>query len=205
MVGTSDLVSRPHAAGSGFSNADQEALFNEAYSRIRRAVRSRAHAAVVATARSHWDLSDLEQEAMVAAWRALVNFDESKGSLRTFLEHVTIRRIASIMKSRRATKRIQSIGHRVTDRCSHPADRIDLHVDIARVLKRLEQNERVVAQYLIDNTPSQVSRHLGIARSTVYARISRIRLALADAGLKPSATREPRSKAPTKMGRSTNE
>jgi len=40
---------------------------------------------------------------------------------------------------------------------------------------------------LIDHGPTEISRMLGIARSTVYARMARLRRAFLEAGYRPVA------------------
>jgi len=75
-----------------------EATFRNAYAIALRAARARAVSAVASGAIAVADREDLEQEAVVACFRALPRFDPSRASLRTFIERV-VATFATGMKS----------------------------------------------------------------------------------------------------------
>lgn len=151
-----------------------------------RAVQVRA-AAVVATGRAPAaDREDLEQEALLGLWMALRHYDASRASVRTFLERVADKRFASLLRRRRSQVLIERLdGHRFATADGIPA--VQFHVDFERVLGPLGDPDRKLALLLIDHGPTEISRMLGIARSTVYARIARLRRAFGEAGYGPAA------------------
>ena len=59
-----------------------------------RATQVRAAAAVASGAVSTSDREDIEQEGLIACWRALPHFDPDRASLRTFVEHVVASHLA---------------------------------------------------------------------------------------------------------------
>lgn len=59
-------------------------------------------------------------------------------------------------------------------------------MDIQRVLARLGEDDRRLALLLADHRPTEISRMLGVARSTVYARRARLRRAFLEAGYGPA-------------------
>jgi hypothetical protein len=65
-----------------------ETVFAEAYPIARRAAAVRSAAALSAVTGGLFDREDIEQQAMVALWKAVSRFDPSRGSLRTFVERV---------------------------------------------------------------------------------------------------------------------
>jgi RNA polymerase sigma-70 factor (ECF subfamily) len=164
----------------------REALFEQAYPLVRRAVQVRAAAAVATGRATAADREDLEQEAFLGLWTALRRYDASRASLRTFLERVADKRFASLMRRRRSPVLIERfVGHRFATPNGIPA--VQLHVDFERVLAPLGDPDRKLALLLIDHGPTEISRMLGIARSTVYARMARIRRAFLEAGYGPAA------------------
>jgi len=149
-----------------------------------RAVQVRGAAAVATGRVAAADREDLEQEALVGLWMALRHYDASRSSLRTFLERVADKRFASLLRRRRNSL----VTDRLGDRQLATADGIpavQFHVDFERVLAPLGDSDRVLAVLLADHGPTEISRMLGIARSTVYARIARLRRAFRAAGYGP--------------------
>jgi hypothetical protein len=62
---------------------------------------------------------------------------------------------------------------------------LELRIDIERLLKVRSDGERRLASVLMEHTPSQASRMLGVARSTIYAHIQKLRPHFAAAGFGP--------------------
>jgi DNA-directed RNA polymerase specialized sigma24 family protein len=72
------------------------------------------------------------------------------------------------------------------DHCADPAFRHDeLRIDVERLLGACSDGERRLALLLMEHSPSQASRMLGVARSTVHARMRRLRPWFIAAGLGP--------------------
>ena len=151
-----------------------------------RAVQVRAAAAVATGRATAADRKELEQEALLGLWMALRRYDASRASLRTFLERVADKRFATLMRRRRGSLTVERLdGHRLASPDGIPA--VQFHVDFERVLAPLGDPDRKLALLLIDHGPTEISRMLGIARSTVYARMARLRRAFREAGYGPVA------------------
>ena len=151
-----------------------------------RAVQVRGAAAVATGRVTAADREDIEQEAFLGLWMALRHYDASRASLRTFLERVADKRFASLLRRRRSPVLIERLdGHRLATADGIPA--VQFHVDFERVLALLGEADRTLALLLIDYGPTEISRMLGIARSTVYARMARLRRAFREAGYGPAA------------------
>jgi len=116
-------------------------------------------------------------------WPALRRYDASRASLRTFLERVADKRFASMMRRRSHVAIERLDGLRFTTADGIPA--VQFHVDFDRILAPLGDPNRALALLLVDHGPTEISRMLGIARSTVYARIARLRQAFREAGYGP--------------------
>jgi len=150
-----------------------------------RAVQVRGAAAVASGRVTPADREDLEQEAFLGLWMALRHYDASRASLRTFLERAADKRFASLLRRRRSPVLIERLdGHRFATADGIPA--VQFQVDFERVLAPLGDPDRVLALLLIDHGPTEISRMLGIARSTVYARMARLRRAFREAGYGPA-------------------
>lgn len=164
-----------------------DAMFRQAYPLARRAAQVRATAAVLCGAVLLADRGDLEQEALMACWRALPRFDPKRASLRTFVERVVAARMISLHRSRHCRPRFEPLDHQ-----HHPvvgnswAKGIELRSDVYRVLGTLQDGERRLALTLTAHSPTEAGRLLGIARSTVYEGMRRLRVRFEDAGFGPS-------------------
>jgi len=160
-----------------------EAVFLEAYAFARRAAKVRSAAAVAIGGLSAFDREDIEQEAMVGFWQALPRYDSSRACPRTYAELVVSTRIASALRAYNAWKRAVPLDVLPTE-VWEPAEFVDLRADVDRVLAGLNEQDRRLASVLVDHGPSEASRVLGVARSTVYERIDRLRDAFESAGLR---------------------
>ncbi|MGC8793981.1 MAG: RNA polymerase sigma factor [Bryobacteraceae bacterium] len=161
-----------------------EDLFELVYPLARRAVQVRAAAAVASGRVPAADREDLEQEALLRVWQALARYDASRASLRTFLERVAERRFPSLLRSRRRQLVIEPLDrHKPASADGIPA--VEFRVDLERVLATLTEPDRRLARVLTEHTPSEASRILGLGRSTLYARMARLRRAFRQAGYAP--------------------
>jgi RNA polymerase sigma-70 factor (ECF subfamily) len=163
-----------------------DAGLDKAFPLALRAVQVRGAAAVATGRATAADREDLEQQALLGLWMALRHYDASRASLRTFLERVADKRFASLLRRRQSPVVIDRLdGHRFATPDGIPA--VQFNVDFERVLSPLGDSDRKLALLLIDHGPTEISRMLGIARSTVYARMARIRRAFREAGYGPAA------------------
>ena len=130
------------------------------------------------------DRQDLEQEALVAVWRALPRYDPSRSGLRTFVELVVATRFVSLMRARQRQPKLEPLED------FHPVGLdgipvLEFQTDFQRVSASLAERDRRLAALLLDHSPTEASRALRVSRSTVYEGIRRIRIAFAAAGLGP--------------------
>ena len=153
-----------------------EAVSEQALRLALRAVQVRAAAAIATGRLAPADREDLEQEALMGLCVALRQYDASRASLRTFLERVADKRFASMMRRHRSPAVVEHLdGHRLATADGIPA--VQFHVDFERILAPLGDSDRALALLLVEHGPTEISRTMGIARSTVYARIARLRQA----------------------------
>lgn len=169
-----------------------DGLFPQAYPFALKAARSQAWEAVIRGWAIPEDRKDLEQEGLLACWRALASFEPSRASLRTFMERVVAARLASVWRARRCRPSFQSLDRHEHDKNDTWAPNVELRSDVRRVLTSMETDDRRLVILLVDHTASEAGRALGIARSTVYFRLLRIRAAFRDAGLDPGDHRRTR-------------
>jgi RNA polymerase sigma factor (sigma-70 family) len=163
----------------------RESVFERAYPLARRSAQVRARAAVAAGVIQPADREDVEQEAVFACWRAAAKFDPSRASVATFFEHVIARRIASVARGRRRLRANCSLEP-ASDHCADPAfHHRELRIDIERLLRACGGEEQRLARLLMEHTPTETGRILGVARSTVYERIQKLRPRFSAAGLGP--------------------
>jgi RNA polymerase sigma-70 factor (ECF subfamily) len=163
--------------------------FHLAYPLAMRAAQVRATAAVLSGAVLLADREDIEQEALIACWRALHKFDPRRASLRTFVERIVANQITSAIRRLRAEKRQ---AHRDVCAPTHvdcKVDSLNLRMDVQRVLEGLGPDQRDVCRMLADHSATDVSRRAGISRATIYRMIGHLRLIFIEAGLHKSLRR----------------
>ena len=124
------------------------------------------------------------QELLYVAWRALPRYDSSRASLRTYTERVIANRFVSLLRARRRELRLVPLeGQHLATRDGIPM--VEFRNDLQRVVDSLAQRDRRLVLRLMELSPTEASRGLGIARSTVYTRIRCIRVVFQEAGLGP--------------------
>lgn len=132
------------------------------------------------------DREDVVQDALLGVWRALPSFDPTRASVSTYIERVVQSKITSSIRDRRALKRRFSEPLTELQEARDAITAIHYEVDLQRALDRLSPYDRMVATLLVDQTPAEAARSLGIARSTLYVIIARIRKVFVDAGVYPA-------------------
>jgi RNA polymerase sigma factor (sigma-70 family) len=143
------------------------------------------HAAIRSAQLTGIERQDLIQDALIAVWQALRKYDASRASLLTFIEVVVRTRTASTLRSFRTRRQLEPVAD--LNLITHGNfGNIELRTDVCQVINRLGANDRRLARLLAEHSPTEVSRILGIARSTLYEGIGRIRVAFTKAGLTPS-------------------
>jgi DNA-directed RNA polymerase specialized sigma24 family protein len=130
---------------------------------------------------------DLEQEALCALWRARLAFDPRRASWHAFSERVVANHLSSLARQMRSQRSGQFREEPLEEHhdLAAPHDLVDLRLDVTRVLARVSPFDRRVALCLIDGSPTDTSRTLGISRASAYRAIGRLRTAFMAAGLAP--------------------
>ena len=137
-------------------------------------------------------------------------FDPAAAHWKSFVTTVIERQTATLVRDRRAAKRDRrrvTTLHVLIDGDDGPleftqtiasdehlnrtdwwrrsdAERAELALDLDEVLAALPEDLRDLAVRLMDASPSQVARDLGVPRSTLQRRMERLRRHFEDAGLR---------------------
>jgi RNA polymerase sigma factor (sigma-70 family) len=157
-----------------------DALFEEAYPFARRAAEVRSRTTPFAD--DSVDQEDLKQEMLMEIWTALRHFDPDRASLRTFIERIAAAEVVSFMRRAEAKKRTKPADFEFVSTSEDMVITIQLRVDLGRLLKNLDYQDRRVARLLVEDSPAQVARILRVSRSAVYRSIDRIRGAFLQGG-----------------------
>ena len=158
------------------------------------------------------DREDLEQEMILDLLRRLPKCDSERAKRNTFIAVIIQNKVATIIKARKAKKRGYGIHicsldedlareggstrlrkeiinqedyfHR-TGELSRPATEIiDLSIDAERAVESLPPKLRSICKHLRILSITEISREIGIPRSTIYESIGKLRGLLEEAGLK---------------------
>lgn len=163
----------------------REAIFERAYPLALRAAQVRARAAVACGLIQPVDFADAVQEGLFASWRELARFDPSRASLPTFIEIVAATRIASFVRASHRHRVLCPLDNSAEQSADPPLARLVVRIDVQRVLAGCTETERRLARTLMEHSPTQASRLLGIARSTLHERTRKLRPRFVAAGLGP--------------------
>jgi RNA polymerase sigma-70 factor (ECF subfamily) len=167
-----------------------EATFEQAYPLAVRAAQVRATAAVLSGAIPSADLEDFEQEGLTACWLALPSFDPARASLRTFVERVVANRIASLARAaRRMPVQIHLSPKGRWLVASEAAER-DFQADVERLSTAFGGEDRQLVFLLLEHSPAEAGKIMGLPRSTVHQRILRLRRRFVTAGYVPNGDRQ---------------
>ena len=159
------------------------------------------------------DRLDIEQELMIELAERLPTFDPDRASEEAFITWVVLQRIADLIRSQRTKKRridveatslndlvyVSESGSKEekwatldneifqeftgSDSKSHN-ERIDLEIDLERVMENLPEKLRTVCEFLSKYSISETARRLGISRTSLYKSIHELRDAFEQAGMK---------------------
>jgi RNA polymerase sigma factor (sigma-70 family) len=164
-------------------------LFDDAYPVIRRVAGVRAAAVARTCGLSDDERADLVQDAALRVWRDLAGFDPSRSSLKTFIERIIANQMTSSVRRLRAEKRQAVLSECQPTRVDCEVDRINLRIDVLRVLNVLRPRQRDLCRMLTDHSASDVSRSVGISRATVYRMIGHLRVVFIEAGIQDAPMR----------------
>jgi len=155
----------------------------------------------------------IEQELMIELAERLPTHDPARATCEAFITWVVLQKIADLIRSQKAKKRridVEAISlnnfvftgepglseerwatldnevfQRFTNSNARSADeRIDLNIDLERVMKNLPKELRHLCELLAKYSISDVARKLGVARSSLYRSIHALRDVFDKAGLR---------------------
>lgn len=158
------------------------------------------------------DQPDIEQELMLELIKRHPTYDRSKASRHTFVARILKRKTTDMIRARLAQKRnsraettslndsvqVEEDGSREEKWATvnveeylqltgsiglSREERIDLGIDIDRMMMRLPEDLRRLCELLTEKNISQVSRETGIPRATLYFAIRKIRKLFEEAGM----------------------
>jgi len=153
---------------------------------------------------TRFDREDIEQELAVRLWQGLKNFNPAKGNVEAFITTVLRHAGNSLLRSRCSRRRGAHRVHQPLDeqgRVDHDypvgedpsllpsssaglnEEAFELAHDVAVVLNRLSPELRNLADLLQRRSVTESAQHMGLSRSTVYARIRELRAHFTEAGL----------------------
>src|ERR1039458_4913375 len=120
----------------------REVMFERAYPLALRSAQVRSAAAVVSGTIQESEREDLEQEGLLACWRALPHFNPNRASLRTFVECVVAARITSLHRARRCRPRFQPLDDDQYPSGDAWTQQIEMRSDVHQVLASLRDRDR---------------------------------------------------------------
>jgi RNA polymerase sigma-70 factor (ECF subfamily) len=140
------------------------------------------------------ELEDVESELLLDFYQRLARFDRRRASLATFAWRIMDRKLLGILRHGLAQRRVTSIfteplpedGLHLTS----PTPQWELRLDVERVLATLPPPLAELARALCWMSPTEASRFLGRARTTLYGRIAKLRAAFVEAGIGPGQSQK---------------
>jgi RNA polymerase sigma factor (sigma-70 family) len=183
------MITKLSNPGAESQVKDLQLLFKMAYSYALRAAKVRSAAAAKLAPAGLPDREDMEQDALLAVFRAMRQYDPSRASLRTFVERVVTTIFASMMRVRRRQPKLVQVEDGQLAGLDRKIRSVEFGADFERITAQLAEPDRRLAALLLDNSPTEVSKALGISRSRVYRAIKRIRTAFGRAGFAPRGRR----------------
>jgi RNA polymerase sigma-70 factor (ECF subfamily) len=130
-----------------------------------------AHRAAYLVVRDRQAAEDIAQEAFLAAIRALGRFDRRR-PFRPWLHRIVVNRAIDHTRARTLRREVAGdlvAGAAVAEETPEPDG------ELLSVLAELSPEHRavIVLRYLLDYTPGEIARMLGLPRGTVNSRIRR--------------------------------
>jgi RNA polymerase sigma-70 factor (ECF subfamily) len=113
---------------------------------------------------------DIAQEAFLAAVRSLDRFDHRR-PFKPWLHRIVVNRAIDWTRMRAARRETSS--ETIPERQQYPVDEPD--DDVLAALARLDADHRavIVMRYLLELSPGEIARAIGIPRGTVNSRLRR--------------------------------
>jgi RNA polymerase sigma factor (sigma-70 family) len=195
------IAARPSALGTSIgqqpmrADSTVETTYAVAHPIALRSAQVRSNAAVKSGAVPAADRDDLIQEALVACWLALPRFDPTRAALPTFIERVVTTSVASFIRSARRVPAHKELKPSISPQIESGSGELELRADVKTFLASLRPKDRELAVTLMEHSPAEASRLLGIPLSTLHDRMTGFRRRLSAAGLKPIAVK--RGRKPT--------
>jgi len=169
-------------------------------------IRSKAKQLVGKAGLTEDDRPDLEQDLMIDLLERLEHFNPAKGKKSTFMTRIVERRISNIFESRFAQCRDwRKSDISLNNPVSESAEWIDLvsidgfikyhgqeskeqltadiGFDIEQVIKNLPVELQDLCEKLASSNMAEIAREMGIPRSTLYDKLTKLRNAFWAAGL----------------------
>lgn len=157
------------------------------------------------------DRQDLEQELMIDLLSRMKHFNPAKGKKTTFMTRIVERRISNILEARFAqcrdwrkctaslndpipggdddsTERIEQVssdgqmGHH-QGRETIEQRQNDIRLDVDRVIAALPEDLQELCEKLQSSNMAEIAREMGVPRSTLYGKLTKLRDAFREAGL----------------------
>lgn len=172
---------------SGFlAQAGHRLSFDDAYLIIRRIAGAQVSRMVRSWALPEYERDELSQHVAVELWRKFGALDPSRPSPEAYIGRAVANELVSTIRTRLAAKRRICPPRIIPDESNLESRRLDLRIDIARVLWTLPAEQRRVGFMLGELSPTEVSRCLRISRARVYRIIEVLREEFQAAGYKES-------------------
>lgn len=157
---------------------------------VRKMIAAKARRLVGQSGLRPHDRPDIEQDLAVRLADRLRAYDPARGTLEAFAAMVIEQAAANLVRERRAGKRTPPARppappEDVPDPLANEDARLsDLERDVAAVLAGLPGEQRALAESLMEASVSEVSRRLGLRRTTLYGRMKGLRAAFERDGLR---------------------
>ncbi|QBG46037.1 sigma-70 family RNA polymerase sigma factor [Verrucomicrobia bacterium S94] len=174
-------------------------------------IRNKARLLIGKAGLTESDRPDLEQELMIDLLERMKRYNPAKAKKTTFMARIVERRIASLLEKRFAQRRdcrlcstslneivpgnygdrdqrvdLLSSDLNPASKTSEPLERKsgDMQIDLEEVIASLPEQLRDLCERLRTSNMMEISRDTGICRGTLYYRLTLLREAFQEAGLK---------------------
>jgi DNA-directed RNA polymerase specialized sigma24 family protein len=172
--------------------------FEDVFPIVRELARQKARTVIGRCGLTTADREDIEAHLLSTLYIRFPKFNSKRASVLTFASRIMDKELISIMRYRLASRRRPSFlpallqefdnddaGISINKRPS-PVERCEFWVDVNRALAPLPDVLRETALALCWSSPTELSRTLGQSRTSIYARIRRLRNTFNSAGIGPA-------------------